>query len=354
MFVGGEFYYDPAWRVDNPVIATGDMTFLNGGKACLLVISDYLRDQGIDRILLPTYLCPTIVNTLEKNGLACSYYQVKPDLSIDLDNLARKAAAHRAVYFINYFGFTHSQEELALLRGVQQRGLLVVEDNAQAGFSQTTMGDFVFNSMRKLCAYDGGYLKTALEVDPYIEKRKVQPNRRLPLIREYRSRLPDYLFQGKGDRDVLNSLYESAELYYESDPVVEGDADERWQIEHLDWVRIKRVRRENYLYLLSITSDIPELTPLFPDLPEGVMPCGLPVYVSGVPRDWLFDELGNAGIGLTIHWDALLRDPRLNGNPVAVDMAAKMMTLIIDQRVTHKQLEYLALTLRDCIEKYRP
>ena len=83
------------------------------------------------------------------------------------------------------------------------------------------------------------------------------------------------------------------------------------------------------------------------------MPCGLPVYVSGVPRDWLFDELGNAGIGLTIHWDAILHDPRLNGNPVAVEMASKMMTLVIDQRVTHKQMEYLAQTLRLLIKKYR-
>jgi len=229
----------------------------------------------------------------------------------------------------------------------------VVEDNAQAGFSQTTMGDFVFNSMRKLCAYDGGYLSTSLNVEPYIDKRKGQPNRRLPLILEYRSRLPDYLFQGKGDRDELNDLYESAEQYYESDPVVEGDADERWQIEHLAWVGIKRVRHENYRYLLSLISDITELTPLLPDLPASVMPCGLPVYVSGVPRDWLFDELGNAGIGLTIHWDAILRDPRLNKNPVAVEMASKMMTLVIDQRVTHKQMDYLALTLRDCLEKYR-
>ena len=354
MFVGGEFYYDPAWRVETPMIATGDMTFLNGGKACLIVISDYLRDQGIDCILLPAYICPTIVNTLENNGLICSYYQAKPDLSIDLDDLARKAPNHGVVYFINYFGFTHSQEELALLRDLQQRGVLVVEDNAQAGFSQTTMGDFVFNSMRKLCAYDGGYLSTSLNMEPYIDKHKGQPNRRLPLIREYRSRLPDYLFQGKGDREKLNSLYESAELYYESDLVVEGDTDERWQIEHIDWPGIKLVRRENYRFLASLISDIPELTPLLPDLSEDVMPCGLPVYVSGVPRDWLFDELGNAGIGLTIHWDAILRDPRLNGNPVIVEMASKMMTLVIDQRVTHKQLEYLSLTLRDCIEKYRP
>ena len=75
------------------------------------------------------------------------------------------------------------------------------------------------------------------------------------------------------------------------------------------------------------------------------MPMGLPVYIEGVSRDWLFDQLGNAGIGLTVHWDALACDPRLNSDPVAVDMASRMLTLVIDQRTNHKQLEYLAGSL---------
>ena len=79
------------------------------------------------------------------------------------------------------------------------------------------------------------------------------------------------------------------------------------------------------------------------------MPLGLPVYVSGVSRDWLFDELGNAGIGLTIHWDEILSDPRLNGNPVAVDMARRILTLVIDQRTSHKQMDYMAQCLVDFI-----
>lgn len=354
MFVGGEFYYDPAWRVDTPAVTTGHMAFLNGGKACLIVISDYLRDQGIDRILLPSYLCPTILNTLEKCGMECGYYQVNPDLSIDLVDLARKAEDYRAVYFINYFGFPRSAQESALLRELQRRGALLVEDNAQTGFVETFTGDFVFNSMRKLCAYDGGYLITSFNMQSCIEKRKVQSNRRLPLIREYRTRLAEYLFQSKGTWEELVRLYSLAERYYESDQVVEGDTDERRNIEHLDWLGIKQRRRENYRYLLSLISTITELTPLYPDLPDGVMPCGLPVYVSGVPRDWLFDELGNVGIGLTIHWDALLHDPRLNHNPVAAEMAAKILTLVIDQRATHKQLDYQAQTIRGILDKYRP
>jgi len=133
--------------------------------------------------------------------------------------------------------------------------------------------------------------------------------------------------------------------------VVEGDAQEREQIERLDWKGIKQVRRENYAYLLSLISGIPELTPVFPSLQPDNMPLGLPEYVSGVPRDWLFDELGKAGIGLTIHWEELISDSRLNGNPVAVDMASKILTLVIDQRTSHKQLDFMVQRLTEILKK---
>lgn len=345
MFVGGEFYYDTRWLLDEPVLPGQKGIFLNGGKACLIVISDYLIDHGIRRILLPAYLCPTIVNTLERCGLTCEYYQVKPDLSIDLDDLARKAAGHRAVYFINYFGFRYPAETVEFLKSLKQKGLLLVEDNAQAGFFENAIGDFTFNSMRKFTSYDGGYLVTSLDAAPYIEKRGDSANRRLPVIREYRQRLGDYLYRGTDDHDELERLYLTAEEYYDADMAVAGDENERRHIERLDWAGIRRRRRENYRYLLSLVRDIPGISPVYPHLQEGITPLGLPVYVSGTERDRLFDELGEAGIGLTIHWDGILRDLRLNGNAAAVEMASRMLTLVIDQRWNHKHMDYQAWRL---------
>jgi hypothetical protein len=351
MFVGGEFYYDTDWFLESAGLSTGNMTFLNGGKACLIIISEYLHDQGIEKVLLPSYLCPTIVDTLESCGLVCEYYQINPDLSIDLDDLLRKALDHRAVYFINYFGFSHPRKVQDQLAGLKQKGGILIEDNAQAGFNTASIGDFVFNSMRKLCAYDGGYLLTQIDVDTYIEKYRNRPNRHLPLMREYRKKLREYLFQDADNYDELVGLYARAEKYYATDMVVEGDMQERRQIERLNWQGIKQARRENYVYLLDLLSGIPEITPVFPGLQEDNMPLGLPVYVSGISRDWLFDEMGRAGIGLTIHWEDLLRDSRLNGNAKAVEIAAKILTLVIDQRTSREQIDYMVDNLKKSIRK---
>jgi len=342
MWVGGEFYYDDQWQRDRPQIDTSDMIFLNGGKACLIVIADTLRSRGIDRILLPAYLCPTIVNTLESRGLCGDYYPVRSDLTIDLDSLDERINHYQAVFFINYFGFRHSDAVYDYFNALRKRGVFVVEDNAQAGFASRCMGDFVFNSIRKLAPYDGGYLYTRHNVSDLVSRYPSVENRRLPVMRKYRQRLGEYRYRGIGSRDELMELYEQAERFYELDVVVAGDPDERQSIEHLDWNGIKRARRENYAYLLELLANIPRVSPLFPALQPDIMPLGLPVYIEEIPRDHVFDALGTDGIGLTVHWDALLRDPRLNSDPVVVDMASRMLTLCIDQRVTRKQLEYQA------------
>ncbi len=346
LFVGGEFYTDDQWLSASRTMNTDGMYFLNGGKACLILIADFLLAHGIHQILLPAYLCPTIITTLEKQGLQCSYYRVQTDLSIDLDDLAKKVHTYQAMYFINYFGFPQPAIVRQFLLGLQREGMLVVEDNAQGGFPLYPIGDFVFNSMRKLCAHDGGYLITQQNMLPYLEQYRGLPNRRLPIICEYRQRLADYLLEGIGDHAELEQFFQRAEAYYESDLVVEGDAQERKSIERMDWADIRQVRRDNYLYLLQHITSIPHITPIFPTLPEDCMPLGLPVYCTGISRDRVYEELGKASIGLVIHWEELLHNPRTATNAEVVEMANSMLTLVTDQRTSHAQLNYMVLQLK--------
>lgn len=347
LFVGGEFYYDDQWKTELPGFPAEGTTFLNGGKACLMVISDYLRDRGIRRVLLPAYLCPTIVDTFESCGLSCDYYNIFPSFTIDTNDLERHLRDKQAIYFVNYFGFSHSPNTLNYLSELQRAGRILIEDNAQAGFLTQVTGDFAFNSMRKLCPYDGGYLKTVLNIEPCLAAYKGRENHRLPLIRQYRSQLRDYLLEDKGDPESLEALFALAESYYASDWVVLGDEQERQQIERLDWPAIKQVRRQNYTRLLRSIAGINLISPIFPALQPENMPLGLPVYVRDGLRDQLNEYLGENGIGLTIHWEDLVTDPRLNGNALAVEMTRNILTLAIDQYTSHKQLDFLSQKLAE-------
>lgn len=349
MFVGGEFYYDQFWHTGKPSLSSDGMVFFNGGKACLTVICTYLLEHGIRRILLPSYLCPSIVNTVEMCGMQYEFFRINRDLTIDNTDLAQKVASQQAVYCINYFGFNQPPAVRDLLRDLQHKGVFVIEDNAQAGFTSHPIGDFIFNSMRKLVPYDGGYLITNFDLKPTLDKIRDQPNHRLPVIQEYRKKLYAYLIEGIGNYDDLVRLFTLSEQFYTEDHVIFGNAQEKIQIEHLDWEGIKQVRRDNYQYLLDLIRNIPGITPIYPVLQDGVMPMGIPVYITGVSRNSVNEWLGEAGIGLVIHWDNLADDTRANHNPLAVEMANSMLTLTIDQRTTRGQLDYLAGELKKAV-----
>ncbi|HCS39493.1 MAG TPA: hypothetical protein DIW44_07910 [Anaerolineaceae bacterium] len=346
MFVGGEFYEDLAWVTDTPAPPVVDALFLNGGRACLNVIAKYLHAKNINQILLPSYLCPSILDVLDQHAISYSFYTIKEDLSIDLDDLLEKSKNHQVLYFINYFGFHHSFEALKILNQLQAAGMLLIEDNAQAGFTTSSIGDFCFNSLRKVCAVDGGYLATRnLNLD-YLLPVFDHPNNRLPIIRNYRSLLRTYLFEGRGKLEDLDQLFYLAEQFYEQDGVILGDADEQKMIERLDWQAIKAIRRNNYAYLLGQIVDLPRLNPIFPTLQAEIMPMGLPVYISGISRDLLTAQLAEESISLTVHWDALLSDPRTKSNPKVTSIAEKILTLPVDQYTNKSQLDYLVNNLR--------
>lgn len=349
MFVGGEFYEDEAWVTDTPAPPIEDAIFLNGGRACLSVIATYLKAKNYDTVLLPSYLCPTILDVLDKNLIRYEFYQINDDLSIDLDDLWVKAGHHQVIYFINYFGFQHSPETLSVLSQLQSACKLLIEDNAQAGFPLKRIGDFCFNSMRKFTAIDGGYLATRNIPFQYFDPLPFLENRRLPLIREYRHQLRDYLFQGRGSHEDLDSLFYQAERYYEQDNVILGDDDERHRIEHLNWQAIKTSRRANYKYLCSKIVDLPDIKPIYPALQPDNMPLGLPVYISINTRDLLIEKLAEMSISLTVHWDALLTDPRTRNNPGVANIAGRILTLPVDQYTSRSQLNFLVDALTKLI-----
>ncbi len=349
MFVGGEFYYDQSWATRQRTTLFDGMHFLNGGQACLKVIGDVLLAQGIDKVLLPAYLCPTIVNAFERNEITCDFYQVNHNLSVNLDDVVQKIEGYRVFYFINYFGFPPSLSVRYFIQNLQSHGVLVIEDNAQAGLMKNPIGDFVFNSMRKLVPYDGGYLSTKFDITPVLKKYEGRVNHRLPLIRDYRKRLYDYLYNDKDDRATLSEILLQAEKFYESDGVVLGDEEEKNAIEHLDWDGIRQIRRENYSYLLKLIQTIPEIKPIYPVLPDDIMPMGMPVYLKSVDRDRVLESLGESGIGLLVHWSEMLQHPATQKNVQALDMMNHMLTLNIDQRTSQKQLEYMTVKLAGAV-----
>jgi dTDP-4-amino-4,6-dideoxygalactose transaminase len=85
---------------------------------------------------MPAYHCGVEVQAVIDAGFRVEFYGVRPDLSVDLDDLERRLSQHPGpVFVIHYFG--GSQPDLAELAALCQRhGVPLVEDCAHGLFSR--------------------------------------------------------------------------------------------------------------------------------------------------------------------------------------------------------------------------
>lgn len=117
-------------------------------------------------VLLPAYHCTAMVGPVRWLGHEPRFYPVRADLQIDLPSLERLLAPPvTALVVVHYFGFP--QQELAAIDALcRARGVLLIEDCAHALLQGTdatpTFGehsDYVVASTKKFVpSYDGGLL----------------------------------------------------------------------------------------------------------------------------------------------------------------------------------------------------
>ncbi len=88
------------------------------------------------RVLLPAFICRDVLSSVAEAGAEPAFYSVRPDLSPDEDN-ARWPDA-KAILAVDYFGFP---QDLAPFRDYSRRtGASVIEDAAHALFSHDAAG----------------------------------------------------------------------------------------------------------------------------------------------------------------------------------------------------------------------
>lgn len=348
-YIGGEFWYDSNIICRERQLDGNNAYFLSGGQASIQIICDYLNEHDIKSVLLPAYLCPTILDCFENNKIKWTFYKIKENFRIDLEDLRSKCINKKAIFFINYFGFSLTSKEKNIFIEMRNSGRVLIEDNVQCLFNKNPIGNFIFNSFRKFVAYDGCFLYSDYNLEKYLEKYKSRENSRLLIIRRARSMKKEFILSNKGsERYYLESFNQAEQEYYKGNQPISGDLDEKFSIEHLDWNSIIRKRRENYCYLVNKIKNIRDITILFPLLEEDQVPLGLPVYIKKEKRNKLKNDLKKNNIFLPIHW-SLSTDKRFESNDREVIMSENILTLVIDQRYSFVDLDYLVDILHSCL-----
>ena len=94
--------------------------------------------------LLPAYLCDTLLAPFHQHGLAVRFYDMRPDLTIDLEDLSRRLGPQtRVLLFIHYFGCLQPRPVLDFLQDLQSQAvpLAIIEDQTHAVWTLARPGD---------------------------------------------------------------------------------------------------------------------------------------------------------------------------------------------------------------------
>ena len=293
--------------------------FAAGRYALLRALQDAAIGAG-DAVLVPAYHCGAMIAPILEVGAIPVFYPLEPDLSIDPHALTAKlTAAVRALIAVHYFGFV--QDMAALRRFSDDHGLCLIEDCAHAFFGTYGAkpvgwhGDYAIGSIMKFFpTTDGGCLisrrhepaagrplaaglrrstKAAVNTLEYaLDYRRMGPAASIlkPLLsvkdRILARNKKERSAYGEGDTVAMailpdesdeNDLSLDASLFGRS-----ATLPAKLTVAAASRSRIVERRRANFLRILSAVQGLPDCRPLFPRLPEGVVPWVFPIVFDDV------------------------------------------------------------------------
>jgi perosamine synthetase len=347
------------------------VVYTTSGHAAIALALQVLGCRAGDRVLVPTYHCPTMISPVVRLGAVPVFYPLTAGGEPSIDWLAQHAKNARAMLVAHYFGFVHSLAEIRSF--CDARGIALIEDCAHAFFGTAAgrpvggWGDLAIASLTKFfpvpaggCLVSGRRQLSDLALMPPSARNELRAALdAVELGARYR-RFP-------GLNALLRALFGVKELVRgrRSTPVVDDDYDSvrppsSSEIEedllHFSLARASRriarrahrariveLRRRNYTILSELLRDLPAAAAYRPDLASDIAPYVFPLEVR-LPQA-RYRALRAARIPL-LRWDRVWPGmPSIAGDH-GTGWATSMFQLACHQDLTESDVRAIASTVR--------
>ncbi len=337
--IGGEFpiAVTDVLNAEGRHSVTPDVYTYSSGRAALYQILSFLKqEKGIVRVLLPDYLCGSVLVPVKALGLEFAFYQIDESLELEQDNLSKLYGNKTVIFLINYFGLKNLERQLKAIRTIDESAI-IIEDDVQAYYELLKpLGDvdFKFTSLRKTFAIpDGGLVKTKHKM-PVVDK----PN----TFGQYKAAAA--LLKSMREGNFNDKIY--LELFEKGESLIDDEiecgmsriAEKLYSFINDEHVKVRRLN--NAHYLLEELKKI-GVKPILP-LKEGYVPLFIPIILKN--RDVVRKAMFQKEIFCPIHWP--LEGLDLQRGRV---MAENELSLIIDQRYGRKEMDEIISVLKENI-----
>lgn len=327
--IGGEFPITISDLLRAPSLSrVNDGTYhYASGRAALYQILKYLKEErDINAILLPDYLCDTILVPVRKLEFEYTFFSLNDSLELEEDEFKEVFRKDAAVLLINYFGLQDLTSQIATIRNLHSNAI-IIEDDVQAYYEfKKPLGDvdFKYTSLRKTFAIpDGGLVKTNHHLS-VIEK----PN----TFGQYKAAAA--LMKSMKEGNFEDSVFLDISKIGGSKIEDELDCGMSLIAERLyagvNEYETKCRRQANARYLVGGLSEKGVL-PLLP-IVEDKVPLFIPLYLDN--RDEVRKRMFQHMIFCPVHWP-------LDGMIVnkGKEMAEHELSLIVDQRYGQQDMD---------------
>ena len=309
-------------------------TYLASGRACLKAV---IVVEHPKTVLLPAYLCDSVLMPFKEKNIKMVFYRVTNQLGIDETDLFAKIKKEKPdmIVIIHYFGWIQPAVEKILqrIRKLHQ-ACIIVEDIVQSYLTTyQPSGDYWFNSYRKFLPVADGAFVGGKKMIQQPKETASSGVRKIALL----------LKKVPGMNKAARKLFKTYEHNKVNKGVQAMSGFSRRIVEWVDETAVKKIRRRNYQYLATRLGQETDIRLLFPNLPEGVCPLGLPVMVKN--REEVCATLINQKIYCPVHWE-LPADISKKEFPVSHEISTHILTIPIDQRYTEKDMERIVQCLK--------
>jgi dTDP-4-amino-4,6-dideoxygalactose transaminase len=308
-------------------------------------------------ILVPSFLCESILQPLKEAGIAYKFYAIKKDLTIDLDHLRELMSSSRfsALYFIHFFGFVSDPSTLAEIKRLDEN-LVLIEDCTHLTFIPRLvtefrfMGDISYGSLRKTLPISDGAFIYSNKYSAIEEPTKEDDDfSRLKLLGKKLRWLYLNQLENKHLESVYLDLLQMAEERISTETPDSKISNKAITVlENLDFEKVYQKRRENYQSLLcKLSNDIlvKKIGYVLKSFSEFDMPYMLPFYVNNGQRNRLRHQLRGNGVFTAIIWE-LPQEINPDLFKESIRLSDNILCFPIDQRYSKDDIEHVFKTLK--------
>lgn len=316
--------------------------FLSSGRSAMALCLQKLHDQVKSKsVLLPGYLCESVITPFASMGYDCHFYDISRDLNPVLEPFCSNHLEIGVFVHNGYFGFPTNENLDKIILNFRRNGTVVIEDITHSFFyrcENLNSSDYYVASLRKwLGLPSGGFLASNIHSVPLLEDNKVP---------DYCKLREDALFlKGKyvnnnyeGDKKEFLQKFRSAEELLDKDIwPYSMDNLSKDLFMSLDIEAFAKQRVDNFVFLHENMPQNYSFSPVFKCLPANVTPLFFPVYADG-HRNGLQKFLAGENIYCPVHWPVPASEC-FTTLPLSSLVYANILSIPCDQRYDLSDME---------------